>query len=333
LAFSVEKSRGIKVKTPFTRMSFQQALDEYGSDKPDTRFELKLLDLSAELSGTSFGILENVLKEGGKAKALVVEKGAESFSKGDLEKLTATAKVYGAKGLMTLKVKDGSFDSNITKFLSKSHIDAVMKKTHAKEGDLILLVADEWETACTAMGAVRLKVGEKFNLANPDKLNFLWVIDFPLYVWDKEEGRPAANHHPFTRPKTEHIGLMENEPLKVIAEAYDVVLNGSEVGGGSIRIHERELQEKMFSVLKISPSDAQTKFGFLLSAFRYGAPPHGGLALGVDRIVAILTKSDSIRDVIAFPKNKAGVSVMDDAPDVVAPKQLKELHLKLDLDK
>ncbi|MDO8624710.1 MAG: aspartate--tRNA ligase, partial [Candidatus Diapherotrites archaeon] len=332
LADAVEKSTGRKVKTPFVRMTFQQAMDDYGSDKPDTRFDLKLLDLTTELSGTSFQILENVLKSGGKAKALVVQKGSELFSKGELEKLTDAAKVYGAKGLITLKVKDGSFDSNIAKFLSKSHIDAVFKKTKTKDGDLILIVADVWETACFALGAVRLKIAEKLNLLDPDKLNFLWVIDFPLYVWDKEENRPVANHHPFTRPKTEHIGLMEKEPLSVIAEAYDIVLNGSEVGGGSIRIHERELQETMFKVLKISPADAETKFGFLLSAFRYGAPPHGGLALGVDRLVVILTKADSIRDVIAFPKNKAGISVMDDAPSVVSPKQLKELHIKLDLD-
>ncbi|MBS3061518.1 MAG: aspartate--tRNA ligase [Candidatus Diapherotrites archaeon] len=333
LAFAVEKSTGKKVSTPFVRMTFANAMDQFGSDKPDTRFDLKLLDVTDELSGSEFQVLESVFKNHGKAKAVVVSDGAEKFSKGDLEKLTDAAKVYGAKGLFTFKVKDKSFESSITKFLSEKQIKGVLKKTAAKDNDLILVVADEWETACTAMGAVRLKIGEKLGLMDPNKLNFLWVIDFPLYVWDKEENRPAANHHPFTRPKKEFFSLMDSDPMKVLAEAYDCVLNGSEVGGGSIRIHERALQEKMFGILKISPSEAERRFGFLLSAFRYGAPPHGGLALGVDRLATILTHSESIRDVIAFPKNKAAISLMDEAPDIVDQKQLRELHLKLDLDK
>ncbi len=334
LGFAVEKSLGIKVPTPFPRITFKDAMNRFGSDKPDTRFGFEFIDLTQQLKGSSFQVLEGVLaKNDTAAKAIVVSGGADKFSKGDLEKLTDAAKVFGAKGLFQLKVKGSSFESSITKFLSESQIAAVLKATAAKDGDLILVVADEWETACTSLGSVRLKVGEKMGLMDPKKLNFLWVIDFPLYVWDKEEGRLAANHHPFTRPKKTDLALMDTAPAKVIAEAYDCVLNGSEIGGGSIRIHERELQEKMFSVLQISPEDAEVKFGFLLSAFRYGAPPHGGLALGVDRLVAMLTNSESIRDVIAFPKNKAAISVMDNAPDVVKSKQLAELHLKLDLDK
>ncbi|MFH0954689.1 MAG: aspartate--tRNA ligase [Candidatus Micrarchaeota archaeon] len=322
-----------KIKTPFPRISYNEALNTYGRDAPDTRFELKFVDLTEELKDTEFQVFSNVIKEKGSLKAFVAPQGCEKFSKKDLADLLDAAKTYDAKGLITLGVKNKSFDSNITKFLKLKHIENVLKKTGAKEGDLILLVADQWKTACTALGGVRALAAKKLGLIDETKRNFLWVIDFPLYAWSKENERIVAEHHPFTRPQTQDIPMMEKEPLKVKAQAYDLILNGSELGGGSIRIHERELQEKMFKVLGLSKEESEKKFGFLLNAFKYGAPPHGGIALGVDRMVMLLAGGESLRDVIAFPKNKAAISVMDDAPNEVSVQQLKELHLKIELGK
>lgn len=322
-----------KIKTPFPRYSYEHAMNTYGKDAPDTRFGLELVDLTAELKDTEFQVFSNVLQNNGVIKAFVAPKGIEKFSKKDLEELTDAAKTYEAKGLVTLGVKNKSFDSNITKYLKEKHIPGVLNKTKAKEGDLVLLVADEWKTACTALGAVRGLAAKKLGLIDENKKNFLWIVDFPLYGWSKEDERIVAEHHPFTRPQTKDIERMEKEPLTVKAQAYDLVLNGFELGGGSIRIHERELQEKMFKILGLSKEESEKKFGFLLSAFKYGAPPHGGIALGVDRMVMLLAGGESLRDVIAFPKNKAAVSMMDDAPSEVSGQQLKELRLKLDLDK
>lgn len=322
-----------KIKTPFPRLTYEVAMNTYGRDAPDTRYDLKMIDLTEEFADTEFQVFSNTIKAGGVIKAFIAPSGNSAFSKKDQSDLLDAAKTYEAKGLVTLAVKGKSFDSNITKFLKPKHIEAILKKTSAKENDLILIVADEWKVCCTALGAVRGLAAKKLGLIDEKKKNFVWIVDFPLYGYSKEDERIVAEHHPFTRPKTEHIALMEKEPLKVKAQAYDLVLNGSELGGGSIRIHERELQEKMFKVLGLTKEESEKKFGFLLSAFRYGAPPHGGLALGVDRMVMLLAGGDSLRDVIAFPKNKAASSMMDDAPSDVSPKQLKELHLKLDLGK
>lgn len=324
---------GEKIKTPFPRLAYTDAMNRFGKDAPDTRYGLELADITSELSDTEFQVFSAIIKQKGSIKAITVQQGSEKFSKKDLNDFLETAKTYDARGLITLVVKGKTFDSNIAKYLKDKHVQAVLKKTGAKDGDLVLLVADEWKTACTALGAVRIAVAKKLGLLAEKKKNFVWVVDFPLYSWSKEDNRLVAEHHPFTRPQTQDLARIEKEPLQVKAQAYDLVLNGFELGGGSIRIHERELQEKMFKVLGLTEQEAQQKFGFLLSAFRYGAPPHGGIALGVDRMVMLLAGGDSLRDVIAFPKNKAAVSMMDDAPSDVSNQQLKELHLKLELEK
>jgi len=328
-----KEALGFKIKTPLPRMTFDEAMNNYGSDKPDTRFETKLVDVTEEMKGTDFGIFNSVIEKGGVIKALNVENGCKKLNKKDVDKLTDVAKLYKAKGLMSIWVKGKEIESQIAKFLPEKTLKALLSKTKAKSDDLVLLVADSWNTACTSLGYVRLAVGEKLNLIDKKKWNLLWVMDFPLLEWSDEEQRFQAMHHPFTSPKDEDLKLLDSQPEKAKAKAYDLVLNGSEIGGGSIRIHNGELQEKMFKALGISKEEAEQKFGFLLSAFKYGAPPHGGIALGLDRVIALMSGSESIREVIAFPKNKAGISLMDNAPSEVSEKQLKELSLKLDIEK
>ena len=333
LAFAFKQALGVNVKAPFPRMPYDEAMNLYGSDKPDTRFEMRIVDVTDELKGTDFGIFNSVIEKGGAIKALKVEGGCGKISKKDVDKLTELAKTYKAKGLMSVWVNENGIESQIAKFLHEKNVKALLAKAKAGANDLILVVADSWGTSCVSLGNVRLALGEKLGLIDKKKFNFLWVLDFPLLEWSDEEQRLMAMHHPFTSPKDGDLHFLDSAPEKAKAKAYDIVLNGSEIGGGSIRIHRGDVQEKMFRALGIGKEEAERKFGFLLSAFKYGAPPHGGIALGLDRIIALMTGAESIRDVIAFPKNKASVSLMDDAPSEVSEKQLKELHLKLDVEK
>ncbi|MFH0715112.1 MAG: aspartate--tRNA ligase, partial [Candidatus Diapherotrites archaeon] len=265
LRFVMEKVFKHKIG-PIPRMTFQEAMEEYGSDKPDIRFELKLTDVSTALKESQFNVFNEVLKKGGCIKAVCVPGAAEKFGKKELEELTEAAKIYKAKGLVTAKVAKGGIESQIAKFLSKSNVEALLTLCKAKEGDLLLLIADEWRTACTALGQVRLKVADLLKLRGDKKWNFVWVVDFPMFEWSEEDEKFVAQHHPFTHPKDEDLELLEKNPGKVRAKAYDIVMDGVELGGGSIRIHERELQERIFKCLGISPSDQQKKFGFLLDA-------------------------------------------------------------------
>jgi aspartyl-tRNA synthetase len=310
-------------------MTYREAMDRFGSDKPDLRFGMELVDLGEVFKNSQFKVFRSALESGGVVKALNARKFA-GITTGQIEDLTNLAKMSGAKGLAFIKVENGEWKSPIVKFFSDEEKSALASRLQIGEGDLILFGADTWETACAVLGRIRLKVAELLELVRDSKdLKFLWVTDFPLLAFDPAEQKWNAMHHPFTRPKSEDISLLEAGELgKVRAEAYDVVLNGVEIGGGSIRIHEQDLQAKLFQVLGINPEQQQRLFGHLLKAFTYGAPPHGGIALGIDRLVMLIAGTSNIRDVIAFPKNRRGQDLMMDSPSLVPDKQLRELHIR-----
>jgi aspartyl-tRNA synthetase len=321
--------KGTKLVTPFPHMSYQKAMQRFGSDKPDTRFNLELKDLSAAVAQSEFRVFSQALASGGTAKGIRVP-GGEKFSRRQLDDLTDKAKAYGAKGLVWIKVQGReSFTSPVEKFLGRDILKSMADTLSAVEGDLMLVVADKPEIVYRVLGELRLDLAKQLNLIEQKNDNFLWVTDFPLLEYDAELKRYQACHHPFTAPRDEDIPLLERQPEKVLAKAYDLVLNGQEIGGGSIRIHQRDIQLRMFSALGINPEEAAEKFGFLLEAFKYGAPPHGGIALGLDRLIMILTGAGSIREVIAFPKTQRAVCPLTDAPSVVDPKQLNELSLRI----
>jgi aspartyl-tRNA synthetase len=317
----------VKVKTPFQRISYDEAMNRYGSDKPDLRFELELVDVTEMLSGCKLKIFQQVIKSKGAIKGLKVS--GREFSRHDLDALTSKAQEFGAKGLAWLKVTSAGFDSPIAKFLSPEEQQQLTKTFDAKPGNTLFLVADKWLTTCTVLGALRSHFARELQLIPENEFRLAWVVDFPLFQWNEEENRLDALHHPFTAPKTSDIPLMSKEPLRVRAQAYDIILNGTEIGGGSIRIHNENIQKSVFTALGIDESNAKEKFGFLLEALRFGAPPHGGIALGLDRLCAILSGVDSIREVIAFPKTQKGTCLLTDAPSKVYPKQLKELSLQV----
>ncbi len=309
-------------------LSYQEAMDWYGSDSPDTRFGLKIRDLSAIFADSEFRVFSSTIAEGGTVRALKVKEGA-SFSRSQLDKLEEKVKEYGAKGLAWLAFTESEIKSPIVKFLSEEEIARLRQQLEIEQGDLVLIVASDYKTAVTSLGQLRLLLAEKLDLIPANQYNLLWIEDFPLFSYNEEEARYEAEHHPFTAPLEEDIELLEENPDQVRAAAYDLVLNGEEIGGGSLRINNKELQSKVFSLLNMSAEEAQEKFGFLLQAFEYGTPPHGGIAFGLDRIIMILSGRNSIRDVIAFPKTQRATSPMTKAPGKVSRKQLEELNLEI----
>jgi aspartyl-tRNA synthetase len=326
------------IPTPFKRLSFNEALNRYGIDKPDTRFGMELVDFTEEFRASSFKVFSGAVANGGVVKALNA-KGLADATQGQIETMTEYAKSFGAKGLAFIKVEKGEWKSPIVKFFNDAEKAALTQKLGIEEGDLILFAADQWLTACEILGKIRLYCADvqkskgKLNIP-ADKFEFLWVVDFPLLSFDKEQNRWYSSHHPFTAPVAEDIALLKSDPKKVRGQHYDVVVNGVELGGGSIRIHQPDVQKTIFEeVLQIPAEMVQARFGYMLEAFRYGAPPHGGIALGFDRLIAILCGTPSIRDVIAFPKTAKGTDLMTDSPAPVEPKQLRDLHLELKVAK
>ncbi len=330
LAAIFKATRNIDIKTPFDRLSYREAIDRYGSDKPDRRFGVQLVDLSDDFRASGFKVFRSALDSGGVVKAINA-KGLAGITTGQIEELTETAKLFGAKGLAFIKIENGEWKSPIVRFFNEAEKAALQSKLRIEEGDLILFGADKWEIACEVLGRIRLHVAEiQKLLPKAEVWDFLWVTDFPLMQWSAEENKWNAVHHPFTRPKTEDVPLFDDKKFgEIRAEAYDVVLNGVEIGGGSMRIHEPELQEKMFEAIGVSAEDRQSLFGHLLRALRLGAPPHGGIALGLDRLVMLICGEESIRDVMAFPKNNRGLDLMTQSPAEVDPRQLRDLGIKL----
>jgi aspartyl-tRNA synthetase len=328
----------VEIQTPFKRITFEEALNRYGIDKPDTRFGMELVDFTEEFKASTFKVFSGAIANGGVVKALNA-KGMAGATQGQLETMTEYAKSFGAKGLAFIKVENGEWKSPIVKFFNDAEKAALVLKLKIEEGDLILFAADQWLTACEILGKIRLYCADVLKgqgkLVIPaDQFNFLWVIEFPLLGFDREQNRWYSSHHPFTAPVTEDIPLLKTDPKKVRGQHYDIVVNGVELGGGSIRIHQPDVQKTVFEeVLQIPPDMVQARFGYMLEAFKYGAPPHGGIALGFDRLIAILCNTPSIRDVIAFPKTAKGTCLMTDSPSTVEPKQLRDLHLELKMAK
>ncbi len=324
-----KEALNVELDTPFLRMPYAEAMERFGSDKPDIRFGMELVNVSDLVAECGFKVFTDAIASGGSVRAINA-KGCAKFSRKEIDALVEVVKTYKAKGMAWISIdSNNEIKSSFAKFMSEEEMKVLLERTQAEAGDLICFVADRNSVVYDALGQLRLEVARKLDILNPDEFKFLWVTEFPLFEYDEEEGRYAAKHHPFTCPMDEDIELLDTDPGKVRAKAYDIVLNGVELGGGSIRIHIQELQAKMLKMLGFTEEDANRKFGFLLDAFKYGTPPHGGMAFGLDRMIMLMAKTNSIRDVIAFPKVQNASSPMDNAPDIVDEKQLQELHIDI----
>lgn len=324
--------KGVDIKLPLRRMSYQDAMERFGSDKPDLRFGFELKDISELVKGTEFQVFSNALSSGGSVRGICIDNASDKFSRKDIDKLTENAKHYGAKGLVWIRIEADEIKSSVNKFFSQEELAEIAKAFDAKANDLILIAADKNKVVFDTLGFLRRHVADILGLLDDSKYELLWVTDFPMFEKDEETGALKPMHHPFTHPKTDEIPMLDDDPSKVNAYAYDIVINGYEAGGGSIRIHEADLQNKMFKILGLSEEDCQQKFGFLMDAFKYGAPPHGGIAYGLDRLVMLLTEDLDIRDVVAFPKNQKAQCLLSGAPAEVDCEQLKELSIATDIE-
>lgn len=324
----MKEVKGLDIETSFPRLTYQEAMDRFGSDKPDTRFGLELVNFSEHVKNSDFKVFAGTVENGGQVKGINVSGAADKYSRKDIDGLTEFVSRYGAKGLAWLKVEEAELKGPISKFFDHTKQQEIISAFEANSGDLLLFVADQPAVVADALGALRVKLGKELRLIDEQSFNFLWVTDWPLLEFDEEEGRYYAAHHPFTMPAREDLPLLETNPKEVRAQAYDLVLNGYELGGGSLRIFERDIQEKMFQVLGFTKEEANEQFGFLLEAFDYGTPPHGGIAIGLDRLVMLLAGRSNLRDTIAFPKTASASDLLTNAPGGVSEAQLQELHLK-----
>ena len=329
LAYLFKEALGVEVPLPIQRMTWQEAMDRFGSDKPDLRFDMELQDVSEVVKDCGFGVFTGALAAGGSVRGINA-KGQGSMPRKKIDKLVDFVKDYGAKGLAYLSVQeDGSYKSSFAKFMTQEELDALVKVMDGKPGDLLLFAADKNKVVWDSLGALRLELARQMDLLDKNEYRFVWITEFPLLEWSEDQQRYTAMHHPFTMPMDEDIPLLDTDPGAVRAKAYDIVLNGTELGGGSVRIHQNDIQEKMFEMLGFTKEEAQERFGFLLTAFKYGVPPHAGLAYGLDRMIMLMAKEDSIRDVIAFPKVKDASCLMTEAPGVVDDQQLEELCIRI----
>ncbi|WP_338777298.1 aspartate--tRNA ligase [Metabacillus sp. FJAT-52054] len=327
MAHVMKEAKGMEISLPLPRMSFDEAMSRFGSDKPDTRFGMELVNVSELVADSGFKVFSSAVESGGEVKLITVKAGASKYSRKDIDALTEFVKPYGAKGLAWLKQEEDGLKGPIAKFFSEEEQAALIQTADSEIGDLLLFVADRKSVVADSLGALRLKLGKELKLIDESKFNFLWVVDWPLLEFDEKENRYYAAHHPFTMPVREHLDKFESDPAGMIAQAYDLVLNGYELGGGSIRIFEKEIQEKMFTLLGMSKEQTEDQFGFLLEAFEYGVPPHGGIALGLDRLVMLLAGRTNLRDTIAFPKTASASCMMTDAPGQASDAQLDDLHI------
>ncbi|EOC4737273.1 TPA: aspartate--tRNA ligase [Staphylococcus aureus] len=325
----VKEVKGVEINGAFPRMTYKEAMRRYGSDKPDTRFEMELIDVSQLGRDMDFKVFKDTVENDGEIKAIVAKGAAEQYTRKDMDALTEFVNIYGAKGLAWVKVVEDGLTGPIGRFFETENVETLLTLTGAEAGDLVMFVADKPNVVAQSLGALRVKLAKELGLIDETKLNFLWVTDWPLLEYDEDAKRYVAAHHPFTSPKEADIAKLGTAPEEAEANAYDIVLNGYELGGGSIRIHDGELQEKMFEVLGFTKEQAQEQFGFLLDAFKYGAPPHGGIALGLDRLVMLLTNRTNLRDTIAFPKTASAICLLTNAPGEVSDKQLEELSLRI----